>query len=70
MSDIAAARVGDIVGTLKRMGRQHALVVDRDPVGEQTIRGVLSTTQIGRQLGKPIETFDLAENLFQFATAS
>lgn len=70
MSDLAASRVGDIVGTLKRMGRQHALVVDRDPLGKQTIRGVLSTTQIGRQLGKPIETFDLAENLFQFATAS
>ena len=70
MSDLTAARVGDIVSTLKRMGRQHALVVDRDPVGKQSIRGVLSTTQIGRQLGKPIETIDLAENTSKFATAS
>ena len=70
MSDLTAARVGDIVSTLRRMGRQHALVVDRDPVGKQSIRGVLSTTQIGRQLGKPIETIDLAENPSKFATAS
>ncbi len=54
MRDIARARVGDLVETLKRMGRQHALVVDHNPAGKQVVRGILSTTQIGRQLGMDI----------------
>ena len=60
MGDVATSRVGDIVATLKRMGRQHALVVDRDLAGHQTLRGLLSTTQIGRQLGVDIDTTDVA----------
>ena len=60
MGDVATARVGDVVATLKRMGRQHALVVDRDADDRQTIRGMLSTSQISRQLGEPIETTDVA----------
>ncbi|MDJ0739564.1 MAG: CBS domain-containing protein [Gammaproteobacteria bacterium] len=67
MGDVATARVGDIVLTLKRMGRQHALVVDRDSAGRQTIRGLLSTTQIGRQLGETIDTTDIAGNLAELA---
>ncbi len=62
MGDVATSRVGDIVVTLKRMGRQHALVVDRDGAGKQTIRGLLSTTQIGRQLGELIDTAEVAGN--------
>ena len=70
MGDLAAARVGDVINTLKRMGRQHALVVDRNAEGEQTIRGVLSASQISRQLGKPVDTIDLADNLMKLARAS
>lgn len=62
MGDVAASRVGDIVATLKRMGRQHALVVDRDTDGKQSIRGLLSTSQIGRQLGESIDTAEVAGN--------
>jgi CBS domain-containing protein len=60
MGDVARARVGDIVATLKRMGRQHALVVARTRDGRQLVRGLLSATQIGRQLGMPIDTADYA----------
>ena len=67
MQDVATARVGDIVATLKRMGRQHALVVDRSDSGSQLIRGILSTTQIGRQLGEAIETRDVAGNFADLA---
>lgn len=67
MNDVATARVGDIVATLKRMGRQHALVVDRDARGRQSIRGVLSTSQIGRQLGESIDTADFAGNFADLA---
>jgi CBS domain-containing protein len=67
MSDVASARVGDIVTTLKRMGRQHALVVERDGAGRQTVRGLLSTSQISRQLGQPIDTTDVAGNFADLA---
>lgn len=70
MGEVATARVGDIVETLKRMGRQHALVVDRDAAGSQTIRGLLSTTQIGRQLGEAITTTDVAGNFANLTRSS
>lgn len=70
MGDVATARVGDLVETLKRMGRQHALVIDRDSEDRQTIRGVLSTSQIGRQLGKSIDTTDVAGNFANLARSS
>ncbi|WP_164513221.1 CBS domain-containing protein [Thiosocius teredinicola] len=69
MGDVATARVGDIVATMKRMGRQHALVVDRNADNRQTIRGLLSTTQISRQLGQAIETTDIAGNFANLANA-
>jgi hypothetical protein len=63
MGEVATSRVGDLVATLKHMGRQHALVVDLDREGRQTIRGLLSTTQIGKQLGAAIDTADRAGSL-------
>jgi len=69
MGDVATSRVGDVVATLKRMGRQHALVVDRDATDRQTIRGLLSTTQISRQLGEIIDTTDIAGNFANLARA-
>lgn len=63
MNDLVQARVGDLVETLKRMGRQHALVVDRSRSGRQTVRGILSTTQIARQLGQPIEVAGIAHSM-------
>lgn len=70
MADVSSASVGDIVSTLKRMGRQHALVVDRDAQGAQTVRGLLSTTQIGRQLGEAIDTMDVAGSFAELARVS
>lgn len=58
---VMTARVGHIVETLKSAGRQHALVVDKDPVlGKERIRGIFSATQIGRQLGISIPMFEVA----------
>lgn len=57
LEDVLKARVGDIVETLKRTGRQHALVVDADLENRnRAIRGIFSSTQIGRQLGQQIVT--------------
>ncbi len=59
--DVLHAEVGHIVATLKASGRQHALVVEQDPVtGSTRIRGIFSATQIGRQLGCAVQAFDVA----------
>jgi CBS-domain-containing membrane protein len=60
--DVAKARVGDIVATLKEVGRQHTLVVDRErDAGNPVVRGLFSSTRIGRQLGTRIVVGDVAK---------
>jgi hypothetical protein len=61
LAEVQGARVGHILETLRRAGRQHALVVDADvtpgkppfvpEVRRSMVRGVFSVTQIARQLG-------------------
>ena len=60
MEDVRLAKVGHIVATLKAAGRQHALVVDLDEQGRQTVRGIFSASQIARQLGVVIQTTEIA----------
>ena len=60
MDDVRAAKVGHIVATLKKAGRQHAIVVDQDRNGRQTLRGLFSSSQIARQLGVAIQTSEVA----------
>ena len=69
IEDLAHARVGHVVATLKTVGRQHALVVDRDPQGRQRVRGLLSASQVGRQLGTPVQTVEVARNFAEVETA-
>jgi CBS domain-containing protein len=59
IADVRAAKVGHIVATLKRSGRQHAVVVQREG-GRCTVCGLFSATQIARQLGVAIATSELA----------
>lgn len=61
IGDVLRADVGNVVETLKHSGRQHALVVDGDPVsGRQMVRGVFSASQVARQLGVPLHTTEVA----------
>jgi len=61
ISTVERAEVGHVVATLKERGRQHALVVERDALsGEDAVRGIFSATQIGRLVGMPIHTFEIA----------
>ncbi len=70
LSRVMHAEVGDIVATLKNWGRQHALVGEKDPAtGLTCIRGVFSATQIGRQLGLPVQTFDVARTFADIQAA-
>lgn len=66
LGDIEGARVGHVLETLRHAGRQHALVVDFDvippkslidaPVRRSMVRGILSLSQLGRQLGIVLQT--------------
>ncbi|HUX24413.1 MAG TPA: CBS domain-containing protein, partial [Burkholderiales bacterium] len=68
--DLIRAEVGHIVATLKRMGRQHALVIDSSgDSGVQTIRGIFSASQIARQLGVTIQTTEVAQTFAEIETA-
>lgn len=60
LEDVLAARVGDILATLKAAGRQHAMVVEEGADGSQTVRGLFSATQIARQLGVQVKTAEVA----------
>jgi CBS-domain-containing membrane protein len=60
MADLQVAKVGDIVTTLQTQGRQHALVVERGGDQSQSLRGLFSISQIGRQLGTSIQTVPVA----------
>ena len=51
-ADVAGARVGHVLETLRRAGRQHALVVD----AERMVRGIFSLSQVARQLGVAVTT--------------
>jgi hypothetical protein len=59
LQDVLQVRVGDIVETLKRSGRQHALVIESGSADAEattrTVRGIFSLTQIARQLGLPTQ---------------
>ena len=69
-SDVHHASVGDMVATLKKLGQQHVLVAETDPAtGRQLVRGVFSATQIGRQLGVVIQTFEVARTFAEIEAA-
>ncbi len=69
IADVLRATVGHIVATLKRAGRQHAMAVEYDRGGIQTVRGLFSTSQIGRQLGAVIQTAEVARTFSEIEAA-
>ena len=66
LADVEGARVGHVLETLRRAGRQHALVVDYEvtpprriidaPVRRTMVRGIFSTSQVARQLGVSLQS--------------
>ena len=60
MVDVRKATVGNIVATLKADGRAHALVLGQKGNSKQFLMGIFSASQIARQLGVQIQTFEIA----------
>jgi len=67
--DIIHAKVGDIVETLRRMGRQHALVLKRGSGDDMNlITGIISTTQVVKQTGENISVIGLPTTIADLAS--
>jgi len=60
LDDVLNCKVGSIVASLKKAHRQHALVAAEGADGKQTVCGLFSITQIARQLGAQVQSFELA----------
>jgi CBS-domain-containing membrane protein len=60
LAAVRSAKVGHVVATLSKAGRQHAVVVERDRHGGQIVRGLFSATQIARQLGVSMQLTEVA----------
>lgn len=68
LEDLAHADVARVVATLKQLGRRHLLVVQKAGTGHgPRVRGVISQTQIERQLGQPIALVETAGNFAEIS---
>ncbi len=64
--DVAQMRVGHIVATLKKVRRQHIMVAEE---GRRRIRGLFSASQVARQLGMELQTFEVAQSFADIEAA-
>lgn len=63
LDDVEGAKIGDIVATLLKDGRQHAIVTCGSFYSDEImICGMFSATHIGRQLGISIQPTDIAKS--------
>ncbi len=69
MAEVARARVGHVLETLRHAGRQHAMAVEDGPDGRQLVRGVFSASQLERQLGQPVTVGSVAHTFAEIAAA-
>ena len=68
MAEVARARVGHVLETLRHAGRQHAMAVEDGPDGRQFVRGVFSASQLEKQLGQPVAAGQVAHTFAEIVT--
>jgi len=62
--------VGNVVATLQRLGRNHLLVVEAATVQTpRRVRGVISRSQVERQLGRPVDITPIANSFSEIERA-
>jgi CBS domain-containing protein len=67
---LSHAVVGNLIATLKRFGRNHLLVVEAASAETpRRVRGVISRSQIERQLGAVIEVTPIATSFYEIERA-
>lgn len=67
---VRRGQVGNVIATLQRLGRNHLLVVQApDAVTPRRVRGVMSRTQVERQLGQPIAITPIASSFAEIGRA-
>lgn len=66
IQDVAQMRVGHIVATLKAVRRQHVMVADE---GGRRVCGLFSASQVARQLGMELQTFEVASTFADIEAA-
>jgi CBS domain-containing protein len=67
--DLRGAKVGNVLATLRHSRRQHTLVVDADADGNLLVRGIFSASQLARQLGREVQTGDVAYTFAEIEAA-
>lgn len=60
LAEMQHASVANVVATLQAFGRNHLLVVDPAADGGTRLRGVISRSQLERQLGQPVPITEVA----------
>ncbi|WP_293760538.1 CBS domain-containing protein [uncultured Aquitalea sp.] len=69
-ADVSHATVGHMVATLKKMGRQHALVAELDvSSGHYQLCGLFSTSHMARRLGMPLNFIRVPQALSEIQHA-
>jgi hypothetical protein len=69
-SSLLRANVGQVVTTLKQFGRHHLLVIeDATAKSPSRVRGIISETQVQRQLGTPLHLTTIATTFAEIERA-
>jgi CBS domain-containing protein len=63
--EVAQMRVGHVVATLKAVGRKHLMVSEDGG----RVRGLFSASQVARQLGIEVQTFEVADTFADIEAA-
>jgi CBS domain-containing protein len=70
LEDLERATVAAVVATLRKFGRPHLLVVERATAqAAARIRGLISHTQVERQLGAPLPMHEIATTFVEIERA-
>ncbi len=70
LDEVMVASVGHVLETLRRLGRQHALVCECDRIGgASSIRGIFSANRLSQQLGVHFEPIEVAKTFAELESA-
>ncbi len=69
LSDVAYAKTGNILETLKRSGRHHILIAEHQPDGQQAICGIFSLSHISRLMNKQMDVVEIASTFAEVESA-